>query len=119
MRVLTRDDERQAKLAHEAIAADFQITATVLLELEWLLRSAYAWTREQRALGLLSILDLPHAMACPLHARWAVERMARGADFADMMHLATAEGAGAFATFDRRVRKGAGADAPLPVETLL
>jgi len=90
----------------------------VLLEAEWVLRSSFGWSREQRVQGLAGLLDLPHAVAFPTHARWALEQTARGADFADMMHIAVAEGASAFATFDKKMRGYAGPDSPVSIETL-
>lgn len=105
-------------MADEAIRQDFLLTPTVLLEAEWVLRSSYSWSREQRVQGLESLLDLPHAVAFPAYTRWALNRTARGADFADMMHIAAAEGASSFATFEKRMRRLAGPDTPVPIEIL-
>lgn len=91
---------------------------TVLVETEWVLRSSYGWSREQRVRGLGILLDLPHALACPAYARWALKQTAKGADFADMMHIASAEGASSFASFEKKLRRLAGADSPVPVESL-
>lgn len=118
MRFLARDDSVQTPLADKAIDQDFLLTATVLLEAEWVLRSSYGWSREQRVQGLESLLDLPHAVAFPTYTRWALNRTATGADFADMMHIAGAEGASSFASFEKRLRRLAGPDTPVPVETL-
>lgn len=118
MRFLARDDPVQTPLADEAIHQDFLLTPTVLLEAEWVLRSYYSWSREQRVRGLESLLDLPHAVAFPASARWALDRTAKGADFADMMHIAVAEGASSFVTFEKKLKRLAGADAPVPVELL-
>lgn len=105
-------------MAAEAIREDFLVTSTVLLEAEWVLRSSFKWTREQRVQALSSLLDLPHAVAFPAHARWALRRTAEGADFADMMHIAGAEGASSFASFEKRLKRMAGPDTPTPVEFL-
>lgn len=105
-------------MAEDAIREDFQLTPTVLIEAEWVLRSAYGWSREQRVHALGSLLDLPHAADTPPYARWALQKTREGADFADMMHIGGAEGASSFATFDRKLAASAGADAPVPVETL-
>jgi predicted nucleic-acid-binding protein len=118
VRFLVRDDPVQTPLADEAIHRDFLLTPTVLLEAEWVLRSCYGWSREQRVRGLEELLDLPHAVAFPASARWALDRTAKGADFADMMHIAVAEGASSFVTLEKKLKRLAGADAPVPVELL-
>lgn len=118
MRFLARDDPVQTPLADKAIHQDFLLTPTVLLEAEWVLRSYYGWSRGQRVRGLESLLDLPHAVAFPAYTRWALDRTAKGADFADMMHIAAAEGASSFVTFEKKLKRLAGADAPVSVETL-
>lgn len=118
MRFLARDDPVQTLVADEAVDEDFLLTATVLLEVEWVLRSYYGWSREQRVRGLRSLLDLPHAVAFPASAQWVLDRTAKGADFAEMMHIGTAEGASSFITFEKKLKRLAGVDAPVPVETL-
>jgi predicted nucleic-acid-binding protein len=70
------------------------------------------------AQGLRMVIDLPHAVSVPDHAAWAIDRLEAGADFADMMHIATAAGATRFVTFDRGVAKKAGATPPISIETL-
>lgn len=118
VRLLTNDDARQARLANALVEEDFLITPTVLLETEWVLKSSYGWSRAARVEALMLLLDLPHALATPNNARWAIDRLKDGADFADMMHLTTAEGASAFATFERRLGAQAGAETPLPIERI-
>ncbi len=49
---------------------------------------------------------------------WAIGRSAKGADIADMIHIAASRHQAAFATFDRGVARAAGPDSPVPVETL-
>ena len=50
---------------------------------------------------------------------WAIDRYASGADFPDMIHLASAmNGATAFACFDRRLARQAGPQTPITVRTL-
>lgn len=118
VRILARDDATQTERAVALAGEDFVLTATVLVETDWVLRSVYRWDRGQRAAGLRLLLDLPRAVAMPAHAHWAVARMEQGADFADMMHIALAAEASSFATFDRRLVRFAGTDTPVPVETL-
>jgi predicted nucleic-acid-binding protein len=115
---MTDDDHGQARVARSIIDEDFIVTATVLIETAWVLRSRYGWNRAALAEGLRMVIDLPHAVSVPDHAVWAIDRLEAGADFADMMHIATAAGATRFATFDRGVAKKAGAAAPVSIETL-
>lgn len=115
---MTDDDPAQAEQALAIVEEDFHVPATVLVETDWVLRSFYGWSSAQRAAGFKILLDMPRAVSVPRRTAWAVERMAAGAHFADMMHVAALEGASSFATFDRKLARRAGADAPVPVETL-
>lgn len=94
------------------------LTASVLMESEWVLRSHYRWSRPRIAKALADLMDLPGAVTVPDQAAWALERFTKGADLADMIHIVGAIGASAFVTFDDYVGKGAGDGSPLPVETL-
>lgn len=116
--MLTDDDPVQAERARALAKEDFRISATVLVETDWVLRSFYGWSRTQRAEAFKILLDFPNAVDIPKYAGWAVERMKAGADFADMMHVAVAAGASSFATFDRKLERRAGPDSPVVVETL-
>ncbi len=118
LRYLTNDDPAQERIARSVMRAGFVLTATVLVETEWVLRSAYRWPRERIATALAALIDLPSAIAVPDGIGWAIDRFAKGADFADMVHIATATGSSAFATFDASVAAKAGEASPLPVETL-
>ncbi len=118
IRLLTNDDPAQALIARDTVDAGFVLTATVLLEIEWVLRSTYAMPRPDRVAALRFLLDLPGVQDVPSHAGWAIDRLAAGADFADVMHLANASAATSFVTFDRRLSRRAGSQTPIPVETL-
>lgn len=79
------------------------VAKTVLLELEWVMRGAYASTREQFA-GVLE-----HLLASPLvtvEDRLSVEAALTahrsGLDFADALHHATYRNCNAMASFDDR-----------------
>ena len=115
---MTGDDTDQARVARSIIDEDFIVTATVLIETAWVLRSRYGWNGTTLAQALRMVIDLPHAISVPDHVAWAIDRLEAGADFADMMHIATAAGATRFATFDRGIAKKAGAAAPISIETL-
>ena len=79
------------------------VAKTVLLELEWVMRGAYASTREQFA----SVLD--HLLASPqmkVEDRLSVEAaligLRDGLDFANALHHATYRSCAAMASFDDR-----------------
>ncbi|MES2058507.1 MAG: type II toxin-antitoxin system VapC family toxin [Pseudomonadota bacterium] len=118
IRLMVEDDKAQLVIARDLLSRDCSISATVLLEVEWVLRSFYRWPREVIAESLGEIIDLPTVSVSPTGVRWAIDRFAQGADLADMMHIASALGATAFATFDRQVGRHAGANSPVPIETL-
>lgn len=118
MRLVTGDDPHQAAIAEAIVDEGFLLTATVLLETEWVLRSRYQFDRPKCTAALRMILDLPGAAEIPAHAHWAVARLEAGADFADVVHVAAALGATRFATFDAGLAAQAGPNSPLPIETL-
>jgi predicted nucleic-acid-binding protein len=117
-RLLTNDDPEQARIAQSIVEEDFALTATVLIELECVLRSYYRWSRAMRVAGLRMLLDLPRIVEVPPLARWAVDRLEGGADFADMMHIVSAQGVDRFATFDQGITRDVGTDTPVAIETL-
>lgn len=118
LRYLTNDDPAQERIAREVLQSGFVLTATVLMESEWVLRAAYRWPRDRIATAFVALVDLPTALSIPDGIGWAIERFAKGADFADMIHIVTATGSSAFATFDGAIAANAGEASPLPVETL-
>jgi len=118
IRYLTSDDPIQTPIATETLRAGFVLPVTVLMESEWVLRSAYRWPRDRIAAALAALIDLPTALLVPEGSRWALARYGQGADLADMLHIVAATGGASFVTFDTGVLAGAGADTPLPVETL-
>tara|TARA_Y100000815_G_scaffold1380_1_gene1178 strand:- start:709 stop:1098 length:390 start_codon:yes stop_codon:yes gene_type:complete len=118
VRYLTGDDPDQSAVATTILREDFMLTATVLVETEWVLRSAYRWPRLRIAAALEALVDLPGANCAVDGVGWALARMRTGADLADMVHILMAAGASGFATFDTRLAAAAGADAPLTIETL-
>lgn len=109
VRYLTRDDEAEAGRAKALFARDtIFVTTTVLLELEWVLRSRYGFPRDRIAYMFALIaqtegitLEEPERVATALRA------FARGLDFADAIHVAGSGNAIAFATFDRALLKAA------------
>lgn len=118
VRLMIGDDDRQTAIARSIVDEDFVIPATVLLETEWVLRSSYGLSHAILVAMLRMIVDLPHAIDAPPNIRWAIDQMEQGADFADMIHVATAAGADRFATFDKKLPRGAGTESPIPIEAL-
>lgn len=118
LRFLTGDDPVQTPISRDVLDAGFILTATVLLETEWVLRSWYKLPHRDVVLSLRSLIDLPGAEQVPSNAAWAISMLEKGADFADAMHVATCAGAKSFATFDGGIARKAGKKAPLPIETL-
>lgn len=109
VRFLVNDDPAQGRRARNLIArGDILVGTTVLLETEWVLRSAYGFSAAEIGRFFRALLGLPGLRTDD------EERIARaldgydaGLDFADALHLAFAGGAEAFATFDRRLAKRA------------
>ena len=119
LRFLTGDDPVQSPIARVVMADEFALPISVVLEIEWVLRSWYKWTRPMIAQGLRLLVDLPALEEVPQNVFWAIDRYEAGADFADMIHIAGTVHATVFATFDGDIARAAGLDSPLPIETLV
>lgn len=119
VRLLLRDDPAQAAQVDALVAAgDLHIPFAVLIETEWVLRAVYKLERQSiatllRSLALIDGLSVPDRTG----VLWACERYAKGADFADMIHLSATETA-EFVTFDRDIARFAGTDAPCTVRQI-
>lgn len=115
VRLLVADDAAQGEAARALVRrqSPLFVPLTVVLELEWVLRSRYRYPKTQ-VLGALSALL--EARELVFQAEEAVEHALhfyrRGkADFAECMHLgcAAAEGHLPMMTFDRRAARLTGA----------
>lgn len=118
VRWITRDDPVQAPLADIVMGTPVFVSHTVLIELVWTLRGkTYRFERSDTADVLDGIVALA-TTTTPFEegVRWAIDRFAAGADFADMIHLIGSRGADHFVTFERRLSQQAGPDTPLPIE---
>ncbi len=104
VRYLTADHPAQSAKAKALIdGADVFVCTTVLLETEWVLRSAYGYAAGEVATALRAFAGLPRvSLEDPPLAAQALDWMARGLDFADAVHLAKAAELGAFVSFARR-----------------
>jgi predicted nucleic-acid-binding protein len=109
VRLLTRDDETQLRKAKLFVAENnCLVQTTVVLELEWILRSVHRYSREQIAKALNMLMETEGLeIEDPMRLKSAVSGLADGLDFADSFHLAGAIDAAAFATFDRNLAKRA------------
>lgn len=109
VRFIMRDDEKQAQRSRDLIAnKQVFLSASVLMEAEWVLRSTYAVSPSRIAPALLGLCSLPNVVVeRAAVVRRALAAQAAGADFADAIHVLTAEaaGAGSFATFDKSLRR--------------
>lgn len=110
-RYYLRDDEAQARIATAVLSAgDIFVPKTVVLELEWVLRSV-AEQPLQRVLDCLAHLIALPGVTIEDHdqVETALRACGRGLDFADSLHLAASYRCSELLTFDDRgyVRKAA------------
>lgn len=109
VRYLTDDHPEQAPRARAVIdGAPVFVPVTVVLETEWVLRSAYDYSPTEvihalRAFGGLPTVSIEDADAVAA----ALDLATLGMDFADALHLGRSAHCDAFVTFDRRLIKTA------------
>jgi predicted nucleic-acid-binding protein len=112
VRIVVNDDPAQSARAAEFLRQQDRVflAKTVLLEVEWVLRSAYRLGRREILAILRGILAMGSAevedeAAVVQAMRWYEE----GLDFADSLHVASAGPQRSFVTFDvalqRRARR--------------
>lgn len=122
VRLLTRDDPRQADLAAEAVRGrDVWIAKTTLLEVAWVLRSAYGQDEAEVAAQLLRVVSADRVVAeDPGGVRRALTAVRdHGLDLADALHRESSEPASRLLTFDRRfARASRGHAGPVEVDLL-
>lgn len=109
VRFLTRDDPAQAPRAKALMESGSTfLPRTVVLEIEWVLRTTYRFERAAVTAALTKLLGLP---GVEIEDRSTVVRALdwcrQGLGFADALHLASSAQAEAFATFDRAFRRRA------------
>ena len=117
VRFITNDEPRQAKRARALMeGGEILVTATVLLESEWVLRAAYGFTTEQISHAFGNVLGLPrvHVEAADKVEK-AIAWCAAGLDFADALHVAFSGTAESFATFDDKLVRRAKKRVEFPV----
>ena len=117
VRYLTGDDPQQAQKARAVIGhKPVFVSRTVLLEVEWVLRSVYDVPSDQIVPALRALAGLPRVMIehAPLVAK-ALDWAEAGTDFADALHLAAAESCETFLTFDRALARAGVRLGTLPI----
>ena len=109
VRYLTGDHPEQSPRARQLIDGQVVFVAvTVILEVEWVLRSAYGYAppdiiRALRAFGGLRTVQIED----PAIVSSALDLAEKGLDFADALHLGKSVHCTSFATFDRKFVKAA------------
>jgi predicted nucleic-acid-binding protein len=109
IRYLTGDHPDQSPRAREIIDGQAVFAAvTVVLEVEWVLRSTYGFrapevARALRAFGGLETVTVEDAAI----VSGSLDAMEEGMDFADALHLGKSAHCEAFLTFDRKFVKAA------------
>jgi predicted nucleic-acid-binding protein len=111
---------RQRPAAVEALSQPSFVSATVLLEFEWVMRGFYGLpptdiSRVLRALASFEHVTLEDRAAVLA----ALDAFDKGVDFADALHLTRSSRASGFATFDQRLARRAKGLALAPSVELL
>ena len=117
VRYLTADHPEQSARAKALIeGAEVFVCTTVMLETEWVLRSAYGFATDQIAPAIRAFAGLSQvSVEDPALIALALDWMERGMDFADALHLAKAGECEAFISFDRRLAVAAARLGRVPV----
>ena len=108
VRVITNDEKAQAVRAARFLREQERVLVpkTVLLELEWVLRSAYRIEPSAVVSSLRALLNVSNVeIEDESVVTQAIEWHELGMDFADALHLASGGRERKFATFDRRLRR--------------
>ncbi len=118
VRYLTGDDPEQAARARNVIeTGSVFVSTTVLLECEWVLRSVYGLAAEDAASALRALSGLPGVTVdSPNLLVEALDRAAKGMDFADALHLGAAAHCETMLTFDRDFIRSASGESPKVTE---
>jgi predicted nucleic-acid-binding protein len=109
VRAVVRDDPAAARRA-EALLREHPVyvPVTVMLELEWVLRSRYGHSAAVIAQAMVKIAALENLVMGERDAVIAAaEKLARGWDFADALHHALSQGCDDFVTHDGDLAKRA------------
>ncbi|TAJ92517.1 MAG: PIN domain-containing protein [Gammaproteobacteria bacterium] len=112
VRALVQDDAAQGRRAEACLNAQpVYIPVTVILELEWVLRSRYGYSPKAIAGAMEKLAMLENAVVGEQAAVVAAAtKLRQGWDFADALHHTLAAGCDDFATFDTTLSRRAGRD---------
>lgn len=112
VRALVQDDAAQGRRAQACLSAQpVYIPVTVILELEWVLRSRYGFSPRAIAGAMEKLAILENAVVGDQAAVVAAAaKLRQGWDFADALHHALAAGCDDFATLDTTLSRRAGRD---------
>lgn len=117
-RYIVQDDPVQGPLAKKRVRDGGYVPITVILELVWLLRSHYGYSRAQVADTIGNLVELPELVIAEAECLgWVTSRIRAGADPADLLHILMSRAQAGFVTFDKMASK-VGADTPVPIEVL-
>jgi predicted nucleic-acid-binding protein len=121
VRLIAQDDEAQLHRARAFLVDNACFIGwTVLAETGWVLDAIYGLDRAAIAAGIRGLLDMEAVAVADEDAlRWAIDRYAAGADWGDMLHLASCgRSVEAFVSFDRKIARQAAPDAPVAIQLL-
>lgn len=112
VRYLTNDHPKQSPRARTLIDGEAVfVSITVMLEVEWVLRSTYEYRPADVARAIRSFAGLPTVtVEDGAVVATALDLAERGMDFADALHLGKASHCDGMASFDRKFVKAAGYD---------
>jgi predicted nucleic-acid-binding protein len=112
VRALVQDDAGQGRRAQAFLSSGpVYVPVTVILELEWVLRSRYGYSPRTIASAIEKLAILENAVVGEQAAVVAAAgKMRQGWDFADALHHALAAGCDDFATFDTHLARRARRD---------
>jgi predicted nucleic acid-binding protein len=115
VRYLTNDHPKQSPRARALVDAEpVFVPVTVVLEVEWVLRSTYGYRPAEIARAIRYFAGLPTVtVEDGAVVAAALDLTERGMDFADALHLGKASHCSGMASFDRKfvkAAKGAGFD---------
>ena len=110
VRLLTGDEPGQAERARRLLDDNpVFVASTVIMEAEWVLRSAYGIAKAEVVRALKAFAGLPMVtLQDPEGVAAALDQAERGLDFSDALHRAGARSCEALLTFDKRFVKAAG-----------
>jgi predicted nucleic acid-binding protein len=109
VRYLTGDHPRQSPRARSLIDGEpIFAPITVVLEVEWVLRSTYGYRPKEVTSALRAFAGLPTVtVEDSVIVAAALDLVEKGMDFADALHLGRSAHCEGFASFDRKFVKAA------------